>query len=64
MSKPLTITQVAERYGLNYWTALNLLHAGAFGRKGKGYREVNPDAKRPTYRVTPAGIEHYERHTA
>lgn len=56
--------ETAERYGIAYDTVLNLIHAGKFGPRGKGYRIVNPDSKRPTYRINPAGIAHYERLTA
>ncbi|MEL4357083.1 MULTISPECIES: hypothetical protein [unclassified Luteococcus] len=55
--------EAATRYGIAYWTCLNLLHAGKFGPRGKGWRIVNPDAKRPQYRITPAGLAHYERIT-
>lgn len=62
--RPLSPAEVAERYGISAESVYKLLHQGAFGAKGSGYRVLNPAARHPRYRITAAGLEHYERLTA
>ena len=59
-----TVSDVAEEYGIARGTILQMMHAGAFGEMGRGWHAINPDSKRPQYRITDYGIAQFEKRLA